>query len=424
MNKIKEFFKKTALYPIYKKTRAIFFRFFYGNPQKDLFIVWVTWTDGKTTTVNLIQKILNDNLWKTASLSTALIKVWDEIIENPKKMTSFDPKDLFKYLAIFKSEWVKYVVLEVSSHWIDQFRFHWIDFDMAVLTNISEEHLDYHKNIDEYAEVKKRLFLNVLSNDKPEKYWVLPKDDERGRRWAEELSFDKFLDYGIVSFASVKWENIVEDISKTEFDVVYLWKSYHITSNFLLGKHNVYNILAAISVGLLLGIPLEKIVKSVESFEWLPGRLEKIEKDWKVFFVDFAHTPRALESVLNYLSQVKEKKWWRLIVLFWAPGERDPYKRPLMWQIVDKFADIIVLTDDDPASENRYDIIRDIMKWINRKEWEDFYIIPERKLAVKFVKEISESWDIILLAWKGHENVQLTNFWKRKYSDKEELLKD
>ena len=422
MDKVKKFFKKTIFYPIYKKWKANFFRILNWNPQNDLFIIWVTWTDWKTTTVNLIQKILNDNLGPTASISTAVIKIWNQILDNNKKMTSFDPKDLFWYLSEFRSKWIKYVVLEVSSHWIDQYRFYWIDFDMAVLTNISPEHLDYHKTIENYAETKKKLFLNVIKNEKSIKYAVLPKDDEWWRKWSEELSFDKIIDYWIVSHASVKAENLDIKIDKIEFDIKYLWKIKHIIQTKLLWKYNVYNILAATSVGLLLWIDLDKIKKSIESFEGLSWRLEKIEKEGVIYFVDFAHTPKALESVLEYLSSVKEN--WRLILVFGAPGNRDPFKRPLMGKVADKFADVIILTDDDPATENRYDIIAQVRKWIDRLEWDNFYIIPERKLAIRLAKQIAESWDIVLLAGKWHEKVQLTNFGKRKWSDVEEIKKE
>lgn len=420
MENIKSILRKTIFYPLYKKGKANFFKIFYWNPQKDLFIIWVTWTDWKTTTVNLIQKILNDNLWPTASISTALIKIWDETLDNTKKMTSFDPKDLYWYLSEFKKNWIKYVVLEVSSHWLDQYRFYWIDFDMAVLTNITAEHLDYHKNIESYAEAKKKLFLNVIRNRKPTKYAVLPKDDDFWRRWLDEFSFDKVLDYWIIAPSTVKAENINLSLDTLEFDIKYLWKSYHILTKTLLWKHNVYNILAASCVWLLLWIDLEKIKRSIESFSWLPWRLQKIEKNWVTYFVDFAHTPKALESVLDYLNSIK--KDWRLVLVFWAPWNRDPFKRPIMWQIADRLADIIILTDDDPAKENRYDIIYQVRKWIKRTEWNNFYIIPERKYAIALAKSISKPWDIVLLAWKGHEKVQLTNFGKRKWSDVEEVM--
>ncbi len=256
-----------------------------------------------------------------------------------------------------------------------------------------------------------------MTNSKPVKYASLPKDDEWWRKWMDELSFDKMIDWWIVSFATLRGENIIESLDWLEFDIKYLWKYYHFKTKNLLGKYNVYNILAAASVGVLLGLDLNKIAKSVEDFEWLPGRLQKIVKNWKIWFVDFAHTPQALEAVLSFLQKVKWNR--KIITVFWAPGNRDKFKRPQMWKVVDNFSDIIILTDDDPDTEPRYDIIADVCRWITRQEWDRFYIIPERKLAIKLADEISNEGDIILVAWKWHETVQLTNFWKIKWSDVE-----
>jgi UDP-N-acetylmuramyl tripeptide synthase len=233
----------------------------------------------------------------------------------------------------------------------------------------------------------------------------------------EEMYFDKMLDYWIISFATVRWENIKESIEWLSFDVKYLGKYRHFESS-LRWMFNVYNILAATSVGILLWISLDKISNSVKDFRWLPWRLQLINKNWKIWFVDFAHTPKALESVLKYLNNIKSSNW-KLITIFWAPWERDPFKRPQMWKIASQYSDVVVLTDDDPAGENRYDIASQVARWVTKKLWEDFFIILDRGEAIKFANEISQPWDIILVAGKWHETVQLTNFWPRKWSDVE-----
>ncbi len=414
VNKIKEFLRNTIFYILYKKFRALFFKYFYGNPVKDLFIIGVTWTDGKTTTTNLIHKIISDNLWKACLISTALIKIWDEVLNNEKKMTSFDPKDLYKILAYAKWKDIKYVVLEVSSHWLDQYRFEGIDFDMWVLTNITPEHLDYHKTFEEYILTKRKLFENIVNNDKSSKMAVLPKDDEVGRMWMEDMVFEKFIDYGILTSATLRWENIKEYIDGLEFDIKYLTNKYHVKSK-LLWKFNVYNILASVWVWILLKIKVEDIIKSIENFEWIPGRLQLIEKDSRYFFVDFAHTPNALKVVLDYLNNIK---WnWKIITVFGAPWNRDKFKRPKMWEIVQKNSDFFIITDDDPDTEDRYFIISNIWDWLDTYEWDRYFVIPDRKKAIDFAKYISSPGDIILVAWKGHENIQLTNFGKINYSD-------
>lgn len=387
-------------------------------PTNWMFVIWVTWTDWKTTTANIIHKLINDNLWKTVLISTVNIKIWDEELFNEAKMTSLDPMQLHKILAFAKERWCDYAVLEVSSHGIDQYRFEWISFDMWILTNITAEHLDYHKTIENYANTKKQLFYGIIKNLKPIKYAVFPKDSDYWRLWNEELSFDKSMDYWIMISSSLKAENVEETLSWTSFVLKYLGKEYPIKIE-LCWKFNVYNTLAAISCGMLLWIQMDKIINSVSNFGWLPWRLQRLQHNWVTYFVDFAHTPNGLESVLKFLYNVKGN--WRIITVFWAPWERDKFKRPQMWKAADKYSDIVILTDDDPAGENRYDIIAWVTKWINRKQWDNFYILPEREMALSLAVELASSWDVVFLAWKWHEQVQLTNFWKRKWNDMEML---
>lgn len=417
---MKETLRKTIFYKLYKKLKAFIANSFYWNPSKNLFVVWITWTDGKTTTVNLIHKVFNDYFWKTWLVSTINIKSWEEEIFNKTKMTSLDPMQLQKIIFEIKNKWCKFLILEVSSHWLDQQRFYGIDFDMWVLTNITKEHLDYHKNFEEYADTKKILFKSIATNTKSQKYWVFPKDDSYGRQWLDEFVLDKEMDFGINISSSIKAENINERIDGIDFDLKFLWNSYKVNSH-LVWRFNVYNILAAVSAWVLVWIPIDKIIKSVENFSGLSWRMENVFYNNVNYYIDFAHTPNWLESALKALNQMK----WngRLIVVFGAPWERDPYKRPVMWEIADNLADIVIVSDDDPAGENRYDIIKQIVKWIKRQEWDRFFIIPEREFALRMAVELAKPWDIVLLAGKWHEKIQLTNYGKRPWNDKEILLK-
>jgi UDP-N-acetylmuramyl tripeptide synthase len=217
-------------------------------------------------------------------------------------------------------------------------------------------------------------------------------------------------------------ENIVETMDSTEFDISYLWKPHHIISK-LPGKFNVYNILAALSVIIQMWLDIEKAIASIQAFQWVEGRMEKVEKDWINYFIDFAHTPDALEKTLDYLTQIK--KTWKLILLFWAPWNRDKVKRPIMWEVAAKYADIIIATDDDPDTEDRMEILSQLTQNIkNKSEWENFFVIPDRELAMQQAIKLAKPWDIVMFAGKWHEKVQLTNKWKRKRNDKEELLKN
>ncbi len=416
---MKDILRKTIFYKLYKKSKAAFANAIYGSPSKNLFVVWVTGTDGKTTTVNLIHKVFNDNFGKTWLVSTVNIKAWEEELFNKTKMTSLDPLALQKILFDLKGKWCKSLILEVSSHGLDQQRFYGINFDMWVLTNITREHLDYHKNFEDYANTKKQLFKWISMNNKPQKYWVFPKDDAYGRQWLDEFVLDKEMDFGINISSSIKAENIVERPDGLSFDIKFLGNPYKVNSR-LIWRFNVYNILTAISAGVLVGIPMNKIIKSIEKFEWLSWRMENVFFNWVNYYIDFAHTPNGLESVLKALNDIKWKG--KITVVFGAPGERDPFKRPVMGEIADHLADTVIVTDDDPAGENRYDIIKQIVKWVKRQEWDNFFVLPEREFAIRMAVKLSKPWDIVLLAGKWHEKVQLTNFGKRPWNDKDVLL--
>lgn len=413
-----ELIRRSVFYKIYKKFRSRYASIVNWNPSWDMFVIWVTWTDWKTTTCNIIHSIVNNNLGKAVLISTSNIKIWEDDIKNDTKMSSLDPLFLHKYLNLAKNSWCKYAILEVTSHWIDQFRFSDIIFDIWVLTNITAEHLDYHKTLENYANTKRKLFESIIRNVKHTKGAVLPKDSEYWRKWSEDLPFDKFLDYWVFTYASVRWIDINEQYNCTEFNLVYLWKQFPVKT-LLLWEFNVQNICAAVSVWILMWIWVESIIKTIESFEWVDGRQDFVENGGVKYYIDFAHTPNWLEKVLTFLRKIKWE--WRLITVFWAPWNRDKYKRPKMWKIVDTYSDYVIVTDDDPDTEDRYEIVKQIISWINRKEWDRFYILPQREHAIDMAVEIAKEWDIVLLAWKGHETVQVTNFWKRKWNDKDYL---
>lgn len=414
--------KDSFLYQWYKRIRAKIANSLYENPSKDFFVIWVTWTNWKTTVVNLLHKILNDNVAPTVSISTSTIRIWNEELPNLKKMTSLDSFDLQQCLATAKQAWCKIAVLETSSQWLDQFRFEWIKFDFAVLTNITQEHLDYHKNMDNYAKAKKMLFKYVLTNWKDKKFAAFCTDDKIWKKWFEEMAFDQKISYSLHNSAVIKATKIEESLEWTFFEFSYLGQKFSWTTQ-LIWSYNISNILWAISVCVSLWMEIEPILKSIEDFQWVPWRMEPIYIDWTKFFVDFAHTPDWLEKTLSFAN---DTKWdWRLIAICGAPWNRDKDKRPIMWEIAVKYADIIIFTDDDPDSENRLSILNQLSKTIQEKWYsakKKVFIIPERKYALQFATEIAKRNDVVVSCWKWHEQVQLTNFWKRKRSDKEILI--
>lgn len=409
---------QTYLYQWVKSIIAKTAVMMHDHPSQRMFIVGVTGTDGKTTTCNLIHKVINDNLDKALLISTANIKIGDREIFNHHKMTSLDPFALQALLAQAKQEGCRYAVLEVASHGISQNRFAGVDFDMAVLTNITPEHLDYHKTFEAYANTKKKLFTGILKNKKAVKYAVFPKDDESGRAWEEDMNFDKFLSYSLVASSSLKGEHLQIRADGTDFEVSYLGTAYKVSMS-LVGRYNVYNALAAFSAGILLGIDPAKIAQSIGSLQGVSGRMQQIERDGVRYFIDFAHTPHALDSALQFVQDIT--KDGRVIVVFGAPGKRDVFKRPEMGRIADERADIVIVTDDDADTENRIKIIADIVAGIKRNEGENFFILPEREYALRMAIDLAKPGDTVLLAGKGHEQVHYTNFGKRKRNDYDKL---
>ncbi|MCX6825073.1 MAG: UDP-N-acetylmuramoyl-L-alanyl-D-glutamate--2,6-diaminopimelate ligase [candidate division SR1 bacterium] len=421
-DKIYFLLKDSVIYGLRKKLMGQVANMVYGSPSKNFFVIGVTGTNGKTTTVNLIHKILNEHVSKTVMISTANIKIGNQDLENSKKMTSLDVFDLQSILATAKDSGCKIAVLEASSHGLNQYRFEGVEFDFAVLTNITHDHLDFHGTFERYAKAKEKLFRYVLANKKQNKYAGFPADDKIGKQRFEEMPFDQKLSYSTVASSSLKASNIQISNSGTTFSFNYLGKSYDVKTK-LLGEFNVYNILAALSVVLQMGVNIDQAIKSIEGFETVTGRMEQIEKNGVRYFIDFAHTPDALEKTLDYLSKIKGKG--RLITLFGAPGNRDKSKRPIMGNIADQYSDILIATDDDPDTENRLEILEQLTSDIkNKQEGKNLFIIPERTLAIKFACEIAQEGDYVMFAGKGHETMQLTNFGKRKWSDKEEVIKN
>jgi len=415
LSSLKSFAKNTFFYNFYKLYKAKLAIQIYNNPSKDMFVIGITWTNGKTTTSFIIHHIFNTLIDKAFLLGTNEIKYGNETETNTSKMTSPDPMQIQEYLSKAKDKWCKIAVLEVASHGIAQQRFHGINFDMAILTNITEEHLDYHKTMEDYANVKKKLFTGVLTNPKPNKLAILPKDDKFGRQWIDELGFDRMMTYGIVWSGTLKAENITYTLDTTSFDVNYMGILFPITIN-MVGIHNVYNTICALASGLIVGLDLKQMIDCLTTFIAPLGRMEPVIHDDVHYYIDFAHTPDGLDKTLSYLSQVKKNG--RLILLTGAMGERDRFKRPMMGRIADQYADIIVVADEDPGDEPRFQIIQEIKDGIARPDGDRLYIIPDRQLAIKFITEITQPGDLVLLAGKGHETVMCIPWGKIPWNEK------
>jgi UDP-N-acetylmuramoyl-L-alanyl-D-glutamate--2,6-diaminopimelate ligase len=415
-----DIFKDSIVYELYKKWYAQLANNIYGAPSQTMFVIGITGTDGKTTTANILHHLIQSNLGDCCMISTALIKIGTHTQDNITKMSSLDPMQLQKLLSTAKSHGCRYAIIETTSHWLDQHRFDGIEFDMAVLTNITAEHLDYHKTFDKYIEAKKKLFKSIVSNTKTHKYAVLPKDDETGRKWLTEFSFDKQIDYSQTISSSLKADNVQMSIDGLYCDINYLWQSFALHSS-LIGRFNIYNILAALGWAILMGISPEQAIKSVQTFVNVPGRMQYFNHEGVHYFVDFAHTPWGMQSVLDTVNTIKGTG--RIILVCGATGNRDTYKRPQMAQIWLMHSDLMILTDDDPDTEDRYRIVWEMAQGVENEESDWYLIIPQREYAIQCAIRNAKPWDIVVCTGKWHEQMQLTNRGRRTRSDIHTLQK-
>lgn len=407
----------------YHLVRAVIANLIYGFPSKNMVVIWVTWTNWKSTTTNIIARWLKESWKKVFMFSTINYFIWDKEYRNDYKMTSPDVFVLQKLLYEAKKEWCEYAVIETASHWILMNRVWWIEYDIAVLTNITQDHLDLHWTMENYVRTKLKLFKGLISNArKPnvKKTAVINIESAYKELFLSE-TYDVLTTYWLDYQSNLKPTNIQNELEYTSFEVKIPDDILHIKTK-LRWKHNIYNILWAIWVFLSLWIKTRIIENSILNIESVPGRLEEVKnEEWFKIFIDYAHTADALEKTLWTL---KEIKWInKIITVFWATWDRDKTKRPIMWEIVSKMSDVVILTQDDDYTEKPENIIKDILPWISRVQWNDFWIIIDRESAIRTAMLKAEKNDVILIAWKWDEHVMVTNDWIIPYNDKEVTLK-
>ncbi|MFH1640492.1 MAG: UDP-N-acetylmuramoyl-L-alanyl-D-glutamate--2,6-diaminopimelate ligase [Candidatus Omnitrophota bacterium] len=381
---------------------------FYGNPSEKIKVVGITGTNGKTTVSYLIEAFLKETGkgFLPAVIGTVNYRFKDK--EIPSINTTPGPIELESLLADMLKEGAKYAIIEVSSHALDQCRTEGINFHSAVFTNLTQDHLDYHDNLENYFSVKARLFEGIGKNS----FAIINNDDLYGRR-LREMTKSKVITYGIESPADMVARNINFEIQRTEFSLVWLNKEVHIKTG-LIGRHNVYNILAAASWAEGAGLDLSTVKSALEKFSSVPGRLERIDfKGSFSVFVDYAHTEDALRNVIGSLRGLSTN---RIIVVFGCGGERDKTKRPKMGCVVSELADYAIITSDNPRSEEPIKIIEDIKKGIRK---ENYCVIPDRKEAISKALSLARAGDIVLVAGKGHENYQISKNGRVRFDDRE-----
>lgn len=368
---------------------------FYGEPSQKIKVVGVTGTCGKTTVTYLIEAVL-----KSAGLDSAIIGTINYRFKEKNfasKNTTPGPCQLQSLLADMAEESINYAVMEVSSHALSQERTGGIDFHSAIFTNLTSDHLDYHKTTENYFQAKKKLFTRL----KPSSFAVINIDDKYGRRLANLIRQPRIITYAIEKKADVIACDIKYGISRTEFVVVAGKKNINFKTR-LIGKYNVYNSLAAFAWAFKEGRDIEIIKSGLENFGVVPGRLERIECNKPIsIFVDYAHTLDALTNVITTLRQISKK---RIIVVFGCGGERDKTKRPKMGQAASMLSDYVIITNDNPRSEDSDRIIADIKKGISKN---NYSVIVDRREAIRKALSLAKRGDTVLIAGKGHENYQI-----------------
>jgi len=380
---------------------------FYGNPSEKMITVGVTGTDGKTSTCEIIYSILKESGLKVGIISTLGAKIGDNLINTGLHTTTPNSILLQYLLAKMVEQNIKIAILEISSHGLSQYRAEAINFDIAVVTNLSPEHLDYHKNLEDYRSAK-AILLDYVINSK-QKTDLIPKTiilnkDDKNFSFFSQFKTKNDLSFSTVKDADYRANNIIQKIEGIEFILETKVSSHKIISD-LSGLHNIKNLLAAIAVCRTINLSWEKIISGIENIHCIFGRLDEIVFDDVNFkiFVDFAHTPQAL---LNVLKTVNKFTNGRIHLVFGCPGLRDQEKRIPMGEISADFADKIYITADDPRTEPVMGIINQIAIGCirrNKKEGLGFYKIPDRREAIKKAISRAVKDDVVLCCGKGHE---------------------
>ena len=373
---------------------------FYNDPSQHIRTMGVTGTNGKTTITYLLESIFREAGKHSGVIGTIRHRVGEKIF--PSKNTTPGFLENQKYLASMVSEELDYAILEVSSHALAQGRVDLINFKRAVFTNLTQDHLDYHGTEEEYFLAKSKLFTN-LSDDAVA---VINKDTPFGNRLIS-MTKAKVITYGIKSKADVTAEDIKLNFSGSQFTVVHPQGEFVVKTSFL-GWHNVYNILAAASCALSEGIDFRKIMSGIKKLTLVPGRLESIDRGQEFsIFLDYAHTPDGLKNVLKALRDIrveKEDTQGKIILVFGCGGDRDKGKRPLMGRIADLLADSVIVTSDNPRTEDPESIIHQILPGFKKKNYQ---VIVDRKKAIHQALKMANPGDIVLIAGKGHEQYQI-----------------
>lgn len=380
---------------------------YYGNPSSQLNLVGITGTKGKTTTSYFLKNIFDNSGLKSGLIGTNKNLIAD--IEIPTKLTTPESHIINELLREMIKAKCSNCVMEVSSHAVEMERISNLDFNIGVFTNITSDHLDYHKTFENYLAAKKKFFTSLKSDAKI----IYNSDDQNSSKLLSDTTVQK-ISYSLNEDSDFKISNLEYNLDGTKFDLNYQNKGYNVETK-LIGKFNAYNAVAAIGAAVYSNISIEKSVEGIFSTKQVPGRFEVISSKKKKVIIDYSHTADSLHQALEAIKHIV-KNDRPIYTVFGCGGDRDKTKRPIMGKIAVNNSKLVYVTSDNPRSENPYDIIQDITSNLDSK---NFKVIEDRESAIKSAIIESEDDAVILIAGKGHENYQEIRGVRNYFSDKE-----
>ncbi len=384
---------------------------FYENPSRKLKLVGITGTNGKTTTVSLLHRMMLNLGHKAGLISTINYQINDQVYNSTH--TTPDQLQLNKLMHQMVEAGCEYCFMEVSSHAIDQQRIAGLDFDVAMFSNITHDHLDYHQTFSAYIQAKKRFFDQL----KPEAVALTNIDDKNGMVMLQNTKASKRT-YSLQTLADFKAK-----IIEAHFDGTLMNINGNEVWTHFVGRFNAYNLLAVYAAAVLLGFNADDVLVQLSVLKPVSGRFEIIRSTLGAYaVVDYAHTPDALENVLTAIDNMRTKNE-QLICVVGAGGDRDKTKRPKMAAIACRFSSKVILTSDNPRTENPADILADMEAGVDALSRKNTLVIENRREAIKTAALLAQPGDIILIAGKGHEDYQEINGVKHHFDDREEIKK-
>ena len=391
---------------------ALAARTFYGNLDEKLNLTGITGTNGKTTTAFLLDSVLRHAGRTTAMIGTIEYRMGAKTLPAPN--TTPESLDLHRLFSELNSVGGTHVTMEVSSHALHLGRAYGLHFHTAVFTNFTRDHLDYHDTMENYFAAKKLLFEG--SGGPPPRFAVINSDDEAGPKMALPRTSSEVLWYGLGRDAALRARNIRDTAEGLRFEVTFEKERFEISSP-MAGRFSVYNILAACGAAMTYQLPAETIAQGIGACKGVPGRFERVDEGQPfTIIVDYSHTDDALRNAIAAARSITSK---RVITLFGCGGDRDRTKRPLMGQAASELSDVVVLTSDNPRSEDPLQIMNDVLVGIRRSDTKTI-VEPDRGAAIHKALEEARAGDLVLLAGKGHETYQIFRDKTIHFDDREE----